>query len=153
MKISSIIALLFLLISFNSHGQSDKMKEKREQIKSMKIEFLTTELDLSQSEADKFWPIYTAFEDKEFELKHSKSKTLNKKYNESKDKMTEKEASLLLNQMDKNEEELFLLRKKFAANLKGVIPPSKIILLKKLEEDFNRKLLAQYRNKGQQRKD
>ena len=78
MKLSSIIALLFLLISFNSHGQSDKMKEKREQIKSMKIEFLTTELDLSQSEADKFWPIYTAFEDKEFELKHSKSKTLNK---------------------------------------------------------------------------
>jgi hypothetical protein len=37
--------------------------------------------------------------------------------------------------------------------LKGVIPPSKIILLKKSEEDFNRKLLAHYRNKAQQRKD
>ena len=153
MKTPSIITLLFILISFSSQAQSDKMKEKREQIKSMKIEFLTTELNLSQSEADKFWPIYNAFEDKEFELKHSKSKTLIKKYNESKDKMTEKEASLLLNQIDKNEEELFLLRKKFVTNLKGVIPPSKIILLKKSEEDFNRKLLAHYRNKGQQRKD
>ena len=58
------------------------------------------------------------------------------------DKMTEKEASLLLNQMDKNEEELFLLRKKFAANLKGVIPPSKIILLKKLEEEIELKSLG-----------
>jgi hypothetical protein len=153
MKTPSIITLLFILISFSSQAQSDKMKEKREQIKSMKIEFLTTELNLSQSEADKFWPIYNAFEDKEFELKHSKSKTLIKKYNESKEKMTEKEASLLLNQIDKNEEELFLLRKKFVANLKGVIPPSKIILLKKSEEAFNRKLLAHYRNKAQQRKD
>ena len=49
MKTPSIITLLFILISFSSQAQSDKMKEKREQIKSMKIEFLTTELNLSQS--------------------------------------------------------------------------------------------------------
>lgn len=153
MKLSLFTAFLFFLISFNSHAQSDKMKEKREQIKSMKIGFLTTELALSSSEAEKFWPIYNVFEDKEFELKYLKSKTLIKKYNDAKDDITEKEARLLLNQIENNEEELFLLRKKFVANLKGVIPPSKIIRLKKSEEDFNRKLLAQYRNKGQQRKD
>lgn len=153
MKLSLFTAFLFFLISFNSYAQSDRMKEKREQIKSMKIGFLTTELALSSSEAEKFWPIYNAFEDKEFELKHLKSKTLIKRYNETKDNITEKEASLLLNQIENNEEELFLLRKKFVTNLKGVIPPAKIIRLKKSEEDFNRKLLAQYRNKGQQRKD
>ena len=74
MKLSSIIALLFLLISFNSHGQSDKMKEKREQIKSMKVGFLTTELELSSTEAEKFWPIYNKYDEKIMVLKEAQMK-------------------------------------------------------------------------------
>lgn len=70
---------------------------------------------------------------------------------ESIDKMSEKEASAFLNQMESTEEELFLLRKKFIATLKGILPATKIIQLKKSEEDFNRKLLQQYRDKGPKR--
>jgi hypothetical protein len=127
------------------------MKEKREQIKSMKVAFLTNELDLNSSEAEKFWPIYNSFEEKEFELKHLKMRSFIKRYREGKDKITEKEAGFLLNQMETNEEEFYLLRKKFILNLKGILPASKIIKLKKSEEDFNRKLLLQYRNRGQRK--
>jgi hypothetical protein len=49
--------------------------------------------------------------------------------------------------MESSEEELHQLRKKFISNLKSVIPAVKILKLKKAEEDFNRKLLQQYRNK------
>jgi len=141
------IATLFSSISFYAQGDNN-MKEKREQIKTMKVAFLTTELDLSSTEAEKFWPIYNAFEEKEFELKHLKMRSFIKKYKEGKDKMTEKEASSLLSQIENNEEDIFVLRKKFFSNLKGVLPALKIIRLKKSEEDFNRKLLLQYRNKG-----
>lgn len=151
MKPLKIIIVLLLLTSFNFYAQGDNMKEKREQIKTMKIAFLTTELDLSSTEAEKFWPIYNTFEEKEFELKHLKMRSFIKKYKESKDKMSEKEASTLLNQIENNEEEIFVLRKKFIGNLKGILPASKIIRLKKSEEDFNRKLLMQYRNKGQRK--
>jgi hypothetical protein len=34
------------------------------------------------------------------------------------------------------------------SNLRDVLPPVKIIKLKKVEEDFNRKLLKQYRDQG-----
>jgi hypothetical protein len=61
--------------------------------------------------------------------------------------MNDKEATAFLNQMENIEDELYQLRKKFIANLKGVIPPIKIIKLKKAEEGFNRKLLKQYREK------
>ena len=64
------------------------------------------------------------------------------------DKMTDKEALALLAQMESNEDELYQIRKKFIANLKGILPPVKIIKLKKAEDDFNRKLLQQYRDKG-----
>ncbi|MFV5689427.1 sensor of ECF-type sigma factor [Flavobacterium sp. ZT3R25] len=149
MNIKKILPILLLLFSFNFYAQGEKMKEKKEQIKVLKVAFLTTELDLTTNEAEKFWPIYNTFDDKQFELRHQKMKTLMKRINDGGlDKMTEKEASAFLAQMESNEEELFLLRKKFTANLKTVIPAIKIIKLRKSEEDFNRKLLQQYRDKG-----
>jgi Spy/CpxP family protein refolding chaperone len=149
MNIKNILLILLLLFSFNFYAQGERMKEKKEQIKALKVAFLTTELDLTTSEAEKFWPLYNTFDDKQFELRHQKMKTLMKRMNDAGlDKMTEKEASAFLAQMESNEEELFLLRKKFTANLKTIIPAIKIIKLRKSEEDFNRKLLQQYRDKG-----
>lgn len=150
MKLLNVFIALLFFSSLSTFAQNE-MKEKREQIKSMKVAFLTTELDLNSSEAEKFWPIYNAFEEKEFELKHLKMRSFIKRYREGKDKITEKEAGFLLNQMETNEEEFYLLRKKFILNLKGILPASKIIKLKKSEEDFNRKLLLQYRNRGQRK--
>ncbi len=150
MKLLNVFIALLFFSSLSTFAQNE-MKEKREQIKSMKVAFLTTELDLNSSEAEKFWPIYNAFEEKEFELKHLKMRSFIKRYREGKDKMSEKEAGFLLNQMETNEEEFYLLRKKFILNLKGILPASKIIKLKKSEEDFNRKLLLQYRNRGQRK--
>ena len=151
MKLLKIVTILVLFASINIFAQTNKMKEKREQIKTMKIAFLTSELDLSVSEAEKFCPVYNAFEEKEFELKHLKMRSFIKRFRDGKEKLNEKEASFLLSQIENNEEEVFLLRKKFIVNLKGILPASKIIRLKKSEEDFNRKLLVQYRNKGQRR--
>ena len=150
MKLLNVFIALLFFSSLSTFAQNE-MKEKREQIKSMKVAFLTNELDLNSSEAEKFWPIYNSFEEKEFELKHLKMRSFIKRYREGKDKITEKEAGFLLNQMETNEEEFYLLRKKFILNLKGILPASKIIKLKKSEEDFSRKLLLQYRNRGQRK--
>ena len=54
-------------------------------------------------------------------------------------------AAVLLKQMESTEEELHQLRKKLVSDLRGIIGPLKIIKLKKAEEDFNRKLLKQFR--------
>jgi hypothetical protein len=138
-----------LFISFTFYAQGERMREKKEQIKALKVAFLTTELNLTTNEAEKFWPIYNTFDDKQFELRHQKMKAFMKRMEDgSIDKMSEKEASAFLNQMESTEEELFLLRKKFISTLKGILPATKIIKLKKSEEDFNRKLLQQYRDKG-----
>ncbi len=151
MRLFKILAIVTLFSSMSFYAQGEKMKEKREQIKAIKVAFITSELDLTSAEAEKFWPIYNAFEEKEFELKHLKMRSFIKRYREGKDKMTEKEAGLLLSQIENNEEDIFELRKKFIDNIKGILPALKIIRLKKSEEDFNRKLLLQYRNKGQRK--
>ncbi|MNE06010.1 hypothetical protein D3C80_985850 [compost metagenome] len=149
MKLKKIFPIFLLLVSFSFYAQGEGMREKREQIKALKVAFLTTELKLTASESEKFWPVYNTFDDKQFELRHQKMKAYMRKMNDgSIEKMTEKEATAFLNQIENTEEELFLLRKKFIINVKKILPATKIIQLKKSEEDFNRKLLHQYRDKG-----
>jgi Spy/CpxP family protein refolding chaperone len=149
MNLKKLYPILFLFLSFNFYAQGERFKEKREQIKAMKVAFLTSELNLTSSEAEKFWPIYNTFDDKQFELRHQKMKGYFKRMqNDELDKLSEKEAAALLNQIEDSEEDLFNLRKKFIINLKDILPSAKIIKLKKAEEDFNRKLLQQYKDKG-----
>lgn len=148
MKTNKILLIILFLVSVSTFAQQ-QMGEKKEQIRALKVGFITNELSLTTDEAAKFWPIYNAFDDKQFELRHQKMKAFKSRMDdEALDKISEKEASTLLAQMENNEDELYQLRKKFIANLKGILPSTKIIKLKKAEDDFNRKLLQQYRNKG-----
>ena len=152
MDFRKLYTLLFIFISISFYAQGERIKEKKEQIKAMKVAFLTTELNLTSNEAEKFWPIYNTFDDKQFELRHQKMKGSFRKMDDNElDQLSEKEANALLTQIESNEEELFNLRKKFISNLRGVLPSVKIIKLRKAEEDFNRKLLQQYRDKGPKR--
>ncbi|SHH11049.1 sensor of ECF-type sigma factor [Flavobacterium defluvii] len=149
MKLKNILALLLFLVTFSFYAQNDKLDEKREKIKAFKVSFLTTELELTTTEAEKFWPIYNAYDDKQFELRHEKMKTYLKKLDDDNlNSLSEKEAAVLLSQIESTDKELYLLREKFMTNVKKVLPAKKILKLKKSEDDFNRKLLKQYRDKA-----
>jgi Spy/CpxP family protein refolding chaperone len=150
MKTKKILLIIILFLSIHSFAQPP-MREKKEQIKALKVGFITNELSLTPDEAAKFWPIYNAYDDKQFELRHQKMRAFKDRMDDDLDKMSDKEASALLAQMESNEDELCQSRKKFIASLKGVLSPIKIIKLKKAEDDFNRKLLQQYRGKGPRR--
>lgn len=149
MTIKKLFPYLFLLLSLISYGQNERLKEKRDQIKAMKVAFLTTELNLTSIEAEKFWPVYNAYDDKQFELRHQKMKTYAKKLNDgSLDNMSDREALAFLNQIESTDEEQYVIRKKFNSALRNILPPTKILKLRKSEVDFDRKLLQQYRNKN-----
>ena len=148
MKTKNNLIVILLFVSFNLFAQGKKMLDKKEEIFALKVAFITNKLPLTTSEAEKFWPIYNAFEDKQFELKHEKSLVFLKRMeDEALSKMSEKEASLLLAKMESNEEELFQIRKKLFISLKPILSQIKLIKLKKAEEEFNKKLLLQYMKK------
>ena len=150
MKAKNIFTILLLSLSISFYAQGKKMLEKKEQIYALKVAFITNNLSLTSTEAEKFWPIYNSFEQKQFELKRQKS--LEKSRKELlKDKMSDKEALAVLTQMEASEDEMFQLRKKLIISLKNILSPVKIIKLKKAEEEFNKKLLQQYRDKGPRR--
>lgn len=149
MKIKNILPIILFLVSFSFYAQSSKTDEKREKIKAYKVSFLTTELELTPTEAEKFWPIYNAYDDRQFELRHQKMKAyLERLDDDNINSISEKEAAVLLAQMESTDKELYLLREKYNSNLKKILSAKKILKLKKSEDDFNRKLLKQYRDKA-----
>ena len=146
MKTKFILPILFLLVSSLSFSQD--FKERREKVKALKVAYITEQLELTSEEAQKFWPIYNAFDENQSELRHEKMRSILDRFKPGNvEKLNEKDASNLLIQMEKIEEDLFNLRKKFIKDLQGVISAKKIIKLKKAEEDFNRELLKQMREK------
>ena len=149
MKIKTILSLLVVFISINAIAQDGPViRKKREQIKALKVAFITSELQLTTDEAEKFWPIYNAYEEKQHDIKKQKLKGyLDRMDDESVDKLAEKDAANILSQMENSEEELYLAKKKFTSSLKSIIPATKILKLRKAEEKFNRKLLQQYRDR------
>ena len=147
MKIKNILSLLIVIISLNAIAPDGPfIRKKKEQIKALKVAFITDELSLTPDEAAKFWPLFNAFEEKQQEIRKQKG-SLNRMDDESFDELSEKEATTMLAKMESTEDELHQAKKKFIASLKGVISPIKILKLKKAEENFNRKLLQQYRDK------
>jgi len=145
MKTKFLLPFLLLFVCTVSFSQG--FRGKKEKVKALKVAYITDELNLTTEEAQRFWPIYNAFDDKQAELRHEKMKAILDRFEPgSVEKLSEKEASTLLIQMELIEENLFALRKKFIKELQAVLPAKKIIRLKKAEDDFNRQLLRQMRD-------
>lgn len=145
MKIKHLLPFI-LLFTLTLYSQGHK--EKRERIKALKVSFITTELSLTSEESAKFWPVYNAFEEKEFTIRHDKMKGLVKKLDASDiDKMSEKEASSYLSKFDEYDSKLCQLRKDLINDLKPIIGSVKILKLKKAEDEFNRRLWARYKKR------
>ncbi|MFL9844018.1 sensor of ECF-type sigma factor [Flavobacterium rhizosphaerae] len=139
LKLFLPILLLFSLCSF-------AQKEKWEKIKALKVSYITTELELTPQESEKFWPIYNVYESKQYQIRHNKMKPCIKRIDEvGLDKMSAKEAEAYLNKLEAADRELFELREKLVTDLKPVIGAAKILKLKKAEEDFKQKLLEKYK--------
>ena len=148
MKTNKIILVLLLLISVSVFAQGPK----KEKIKALKVAYLTTNLSLTPSESEKFWPLYNAYDQKQFELRHEKMEMIKQRLEiKSVDELSDKDALAIINQIESVEEDLYQNRKKFMTSLKTVLSPLKILKLKKAEDDFNKTLLRQYKNKGGKR--
>ncbi len=144
--------MLMLLVSTAMFAQRGEMHEKMEEVKAMKIAHITSELGLTADEAAKFWPVYNAFDERERELRRERIGITRPKKRMQAEPMSEKDAATALARLEQNEEEHYKEKKKLNAQLRQILPASKILKLSTAEEDFNRRLLRQYRAKGDRKK-
>lgn len=138
--------LLFTLLSFSLFSYAQQPSS--DQIKSLKVAHISSVLNLNSDEAEKFWPIYNTYDSKLSKLRHSDVIHFIKS-NETQDieKLTEKQATEKVQALEVFEEDYCSLRNQFISDCKKILSNKKILLLKKAEDDFNRKLLKKYKDK------
>ncbi|GAB5472790.1 MAG: hypothetical protein Mars2KO_08890 [Maribacter sp.] len=138
-----LLVIAFLALTSTFYGQR---RPDREKLKSLKIAFLTERLDLSNDEAEAFWPAYNKHEERmngfrKIERQEIRSKAMDF------DALTEKEAEELLSKQMSLEAEKQAEQQAFVKKMKGILSAKKTIILLKSEEDFKRKLIQQYRQR------
>lgn len=119
-------------------GNPDRMKEK---LKSHKIAFLTDRLQLTEGEAEKFWPLYRSYEAERRELKEDIFiENLNAD-------ISEKEAEKALDNMIDIKTKELELQKRYIAKFRSVISAKKVIELYKAEKEFKAAMVKRIRER------
>lgn len=132
------IVLVLFLVSTGLYAQ----RPNQDRMKAFKTAYLTDQLDLTSSEAEKFWPIYNYFDNKLKSLrKKERSEVFSKVRNGGIEALTDSEAIALIDKMLEMKTTELQYRKELVKDLLKVLSPKKIIKLNRAEEEFKKILL------------
>lgn len=148
MKKTITLLGIFLFCTFSISSQM--RKEGRKKIKALKIAFITEQLNLTENEAEKFWPVYNAYNKEQSSIRSNYKTTLRntiKKESEI-DSLKEIDAKELISLKLKTDKNLYESQKSFTNKIVGIIPYKKIIKLQIAEMEFGRKLMRKYKHRG-----
>jgi len=162
-KSINYMLLSFMMIAYTSLAYSqnadckkaDKKncpEEKCDKIKAQKTSFITTEINLTPAEAEKFWPVYNEMQAKKEEINknfHKLNKTLK---NSNIDDLTDKQAEELANNEITHEQQLLDLKKEYHEKYNAILSSKKIAKLYLAEKKFNRYLINQIKKDGGDKK-
>jgi len=139
LRFLSQLVLTAVLISGTAINASAQKKEDwKQKIMQEKIAFFTTEMNLTQEEAQNFWPVYNQFCKEEHEAQKlimTTYKDLNEAIESGK---SEKEISACLNRYLKAREEKRDLSTAAAGRFRKILSDEKVARLYIAEEKFKR---------------
>lgn len=142
--------LLLMMGAAAAQPGGSQAAARQEQMKAAKIGFLTRELNLSEEEAQKFWPVYNKF-DNEREAHRRKMMALRLEANEGGDQLTAKEAEAAVEQYLQLRQEEVDMERRFYQSVKKVLPSEKVALLFQAEKRFQRELLRNLQQRREER--
>jgi len=147
MKKIITLFIFFLFISSSLFAQKTYRKSK-EKIRAYKIAHITEELELTEKEAQKFWPVYNKYDKRIVELRHGEEYKLKKKIKEAGgiNALSEKQAKDFALKMIALEKEEQKITVEYYNKLLKILSYKKIIKLEFAEHNFRRKLLRKYKS-------
>lgn len=139
---SIITFLLSFIILIPAIAQDEvelpKDTKAREKIIAARIAYITEKLNLTPSEAEKFWPIYNEFDQKRKEIR-TEAKDLRK--NPDPTKSAEENQKVALAQQHEFKQKELNLEKDYSNRLLNVVSAQKVMTLPRAERDFRTLLL------------
>jgi hypothetical protein len=139
-----VLPMLMIFFSLVVSAQQDgpdsiapRDPNARQKIRSAHAAYITARLDLTSSEAEKFWPVYREF--------NEKRRVLRTKLREAKKRNIDGKALLDLDLKIKQQE--LDLEKQYSKTLIEIISAEQILKLKEAESDFRKLILRQIQHR------
>jgi len=130
---------------FGILGMGIAQGELEDRIQEKRIAFFNKELQLTETEANQFWPLYDQYRAEEESLKKSYNK------NQKLELMSDKEVEGYIFSSFELQEKQIALRRKYFEQLRAFMPIRKIALLNRTEQQFKRKLLQHVKERRKSR--
>ena len=143
------LMIILFLATLGMNAQDRKFEE----IKAHKTAFITDRVNLTSTQAEKFWPIYNKHEQEVMALRKTQLEGFKTLRNKNVDDLSEAKAKAMLLKHGQVKAQLTKKMVQLISLLEGVITPQQTIKLLMAEEGFKKRLLKRFRGRNQNRKD
>ncbi len=141
--------LLLITLCFITHKAIAQRGPANPKIKALKIAFITEKLNLSEDEAEKFWPLYNKYEKTKFNLLKREKEEIRRKVKASGgiESISDKDAEKYLSIFQEIRKAQYDNKINFHNDLVRFLPAKKVLLLEIAEHEFNRRLMEKWKNR------
>ncbi|WP_442266929.1 hypothetical protein ACSIGC_04330 [Tenacibaculum sp. ZS6-P6] len=141
--------ILFIILIFISFATFAQKPDKARILKAKKIAFITENLDLSEKEAEKFWPLYNKYTKAKHKLyKQEKEEIKNKiKSAGGLNNISEEQARRYLKLFHKIKASHEEIKASFHKDLLVFLSAKKVLQLEILEHRFNKTMIKRFKER------
>ena len=118
---------------------ADNMQIVREKVKADKKLFVATNMELTESEAEAFWPVYEDYQDELFLLR-ARTEKLIQDYARAFENMTEEKAKVLLDEYMTVEALGLEVRRTYLPKFRKILPEKKVARYYQIENKIEKAL-------------
>jgi len=139
MRYTLLVIIIACLFSVQLDAQKDNGKKgnRKAKMESLRIAYLTEQLDLTKEEWQAFWPIYNKYSDMKQQKRMDRR---GKRENGALEKAGES-----LDEMIAREEQELAMKKAYIKELRSVVSDETVLLYFKAERKFKERLLKRYK--------
>ena len=124
----------------------DFKKQQQERIQAEKVAYITSQLDLSTAEAEKFWPVYNKYDAKYDELFCQRRQAYNGRKLEQ---MTDAECATAMDKLGELDRMEMQTHREYETELRQLFPAKFVLRYFTAESDFKRKAVNRPKYHGQ----
>lgn len=140
----NILVLLLMVITLGLSAQ----QTPQEKIEAAKIALITERLNLTPDQAQRFWPIYNEFAQRQQEIRQNFAQ---QRRNHDPKTASEEENKRMLQLGLQAKEQTVQLEKQYSERFLEVINSRQLMSLRKAEDDFKAMVLSRLRDQQQKR--
>jgi len=152
LTVKNLVILFFVsgIFGLQSIYAQAENQNKKQQLESERIAFITRQLNLTTTEAQQFWPVYNEYQQKR-EVIQKRRKTFHQQMNKQ-ENLNSKELEALSDEYVELQAEESKLLSQYHQKFKTVLPIQKVVSFYRAEDKFKIYLLQQMQ-KNKENKD